>query len=402
MKWPPPSALIATGALLAYILILLFNPIRTSLRDGLRCIRRYPSTWGILAMLGFFYAAFQLALRVFYFFALPENARPIFQWGRAWFLPRVSQTGILKESVLPGIESDAGVFNNIVTTYPLSAIAAILFLVNWEGHHAVLNRAVRRRFGGFGWIVYFGILLCAFAAIAKPVLYASLPTLNRAVSGLLLLQLSSVIDWLSFLFEYMLGILIQIYLILLVYVWVRAVHFTRSHLIDFAIRRFSYVMKWASIVMLLSTLFIHLPLIFLNFAPFTNLLPERGVFAFIDRVARPLIAVFLILFSSVQITLTFHSESLRKAFRDHFAFVKRHAWPVSWFILLAGFHFVLVNFLNLAIERGMGEGTAATLIWRLAFPLVAAAVAAWMLATWVCLFKRLETGHTAGQDWIRF
>lgn len=402
MKWPPPFPLAVAGAVLVYLLVLLFNPIRTSLRDGFRCLRRYPSTWGILALLGFFYAAFQLALRVFYFFALPENARPIFQWGRAWFLPHGAQMEILKESVLPAGESLAGVFNNIVTTYPLSALAAILFLINWEGHHAVLNRAVRKRFGGFGWIVYFGILLCALAAIAKPALYASLPTLNHAVSGLLLLQLASVIDWLSFLFEYMFGILIQIYLILLVYVWVRAVKFTRAHLIDFAIRRFSYVMKWASIVMLLSTLFIHLPLIFLNFGSFTNLLPERGVLSFIDRVARPLIAVFLILFSTIQIILTFHSESLRKAFRHHFAFVKKHAWPLVWFVFLATFHFLLVDLVNLAVERGMGEGTAIVLAWRLVFPILAAVVSAWMLATWVCLFKRLETGQASEQDWIKF
>jgi hypothetical protein len=93
-------------------------------------------------------------------------------------------------------------------------------------------------------------IACALAALLKPALYVLLPKLNLGLSGNVLLQWSSLIDWLSFFFEYLFGVCIQLYLILLVYMWVRAISFTRAHLLDVAIRRFNSVVKWAAIVML--------------------------------------------------------------------------------------------------------------------------------------------------------
>jgi hypothetical protein len=398
----PRCLFVIAGGVVVYAGLMFFNPIRASLRDGLRCIRRYHSTWGMLALFGFCYAAFQLALRVFYYAILPESERPIFQWSRAWFLPKSSVIGVLQESWLPALENIAGTFNNLVTTYPFSALAAFLLLTNWEGHYVVLHHAVKRRFPRSGWIIYLGILICALAALVKPLLYAVLPALGHYLPGLHLLQGAVVVDWLSFLFEYMLGICIQIYLILLVYVWIRGVNYTRAHLLDFAIRRFSYVMKWACLVMLLSTLFIHLPLIALNVPPFSGWLSGEKTLEYIDRVARPTIAVCLILFATVQITLTFHSESFRKAVRDHLAFLRVNAGAMIWFILIAGINFFLINALNLAVARGLGEATMAGLIWRLIYPIFWALVAAWMLATWVCVFKRSDTGRTQKDDWIKF
>jgi hypothetical protein len=29
-------------------------------------------------------------------------------------------------------------------------------------------------------------------------------------------------------------------------------------------------------------------------------------------------------------------------------------------------------------------------------------LAAWLLAAWVCLFKRCDTGHPAAEKWIQF
>jgi small-conductance mechanosensitive channel len=154
-------------------------------------------------------------------------------------------------------------------------------------------------------------------------------------------------------------------------------------------------------VMLVSTLLIDLPRIAAMLWRFDDPRFIGNVFGYIDNVARPLLALFLIVFATMQITLTFHSESFRKAWRDHFAFVRRNKWQFMWFLLIAGLHFFLASFLNKSIVLGFGDETATALVWSLVYPLFAAALAAWMLAAWVCLFKRCETAETRQRE-IRF
>ena len=411
------------GAFLSYLVLMFTNPVRASLRDGFRCVRRYRKIWTILAGFAFCYAFFQLAVRVFYYFVLPESERPSFEWTFAWSFPRASprlaevhslgdwllairadpRIVIVKESALNAAETLAGIFNNVITTFPFSAIAAIMLLANWEGHHGTLRRALGKRFGKASVPVHGAILLCALAAIVKPILFGpSLPELNRIAPGLLLLRWFSLIDWLSFLFEYLFGVCAQIYLILMVYAWVRGLSFTPAHLLDFAIRRFSFVVKWAALVMLVSALLIDLPRTYALTFHFDDSAFVENIFAYIDWIARPLLALFLTLFATMQITLTFHSESFRKALLDHFAFLRRSWWPLLWFLLIAGLHLFLLNFLHQSIVHGFGEETATAQAWGLFQPLLASFVAAWLLASWVCLFKRCETGRTRAENWIRF
>lgn len=385
-----------------YLLLMLTNPARASLRDGARCLARHRSMWLILAALGLCYALFQLGVRVFFAWVLPPDAAPVFQWSRAFFLPDAALLDILRDSALPAAEGVAGLFNTVVTTFPISAIAALMLLANWEGHFTVLRRALRQRFGIFGWVLIGGLCICALAALAKPLAYGALPFLGATDAGPALALASAVIDWLSFIFEYMLGVGIQIYLILLAYVWLRGMRHTHEHLIDFAIRRFAFVVKWAGVVMLLSTLFIHLPLILSNVAPASRWLTPPAALDFVHGVARPLLAILLIFFATVQITLVFHSERLREALRDHFAFTMRHAWPVGWLLVVAALHFYALQVVNGIILRGCGAGTAIGLGWSLVFPLIAAILAAWLLASWVCLYKRCESGRAATDDWIKF
>lgn len=390
------------GALLGYALLMFTNPIRASLRDGIRCVQRYGSIWSILALFGLCYAVFEIAVRVFFFYMLPEGAKPLFQWERAFFLPQDARLEIIRGSILPAAEGVAGIFNNIVTTYPFSAIAAVLLLGNYDGHHFVLNRALRKRFGAWGWVLYFGISICALAAIAKPLLYAGLTFLAQHMPVMLLVQGSLVVDWLSFLFEYLFGVCIQIYLILIVFAWVRGISFTHRNLLDVAIRRFSFVVRWAVVVLIASTLAIHLPLIMSNVEALSGWLSPEPTIQYIDQWARPALAVFLIFFSTVQITLSFHSESLRKALKDHFQFAALNWWRLGWFFVIAGLHFYLLTVANQAFLAGWGEGTAITLVWRLAYPLIAAFISAWMLATWVCFYKRCEAGRNRPDNWIKF
>ena len=411
------------GALGGYLLLMLTNPVRTSLRDGLRCIRRYSALWITLGIFGFAGALFQLGVRCYYFSVLPFEERPAFVWMRAawrdsnlwlhgspeslWHLPPFALQDAIRESPLPALESVAGIFNCAFSTFPVSALAALLLLVNWQGHHAVMLRALRHRFGGFGWIVYAGVLVCALGAVAKPCLYAA-PQLIIACGGgpaaqLTWFQWAPVVAWIGFLFEYLFGVCMQIYLILLAYLWVRGLTFTHSHLLDFAIRRCTFVLKWALVVMLLSSAFIDLPLILKNFPAFQAWFPDNAnVSDGRQQLARTVLTVILLFSATVQITLVFHSESLVKALHDHLRFVARHVWPFGWFLILAALHFYLLQVALGLVLRGLGEETAAGIVWGLIAPWLRALVAAWLLATWVCLFKRCDTGRSESGEWIQF
>lgn len=389
------------GAFAGYALVMWTNPVRHSLRDGLRALRRYPSLWVILGLCGFCYFAFYLAVRIRLAAVQPESmgfawTRAPFRWEASWFygtetslwyLPPGALREAGRQSILPALEATAGIFDNLVSTFPLAALAALLLWLNWQGHQRVLLRALRKRFGALGWLLHLAVLLCATAAIAKPILlYPQLP-----LDPLLVQQWRPVIGWLAFLFEYSLGVGVQIYLIMLAYCWLRGITFTAQHLVDVAIRRFSCVLRWAFVVLFLSTVFIDLPLILRNFPQFASLLPAGTDFEERLALARMALTAVLLLFATVQITLTFHSENLRPALADHFRFLRKHWWPVLWIIIIAVIHFYGIHLLNLLLQRGLGADTSLSLFWELLFPWLNALVGAWLLASWVGVFRRAQS-----------
>lgn len=417
-QWLPPLSV-----LLAYLLLIAASPIRHSFLDGFRVIRRYPRLWGIPAGLGLCYALFHTGLILFFYCVLPLEQRPAFGWQFTWSLPApASHLGEARslgdwlgalfaqlrwqpcsEAVLDGLESLAGLFN-AVTTFPLSAIAAFLLLVNWRGHRATLRAALRKRFGHWGLPVHGALLLCALSAFAAPVLYGpSLIYLNHSLPWMLVVRWAALIDWLSSLFAYLFGVGVQIYLILIAYTWLRGLNWTPQHLMDLAIRRFSFVVKWAAVVMGVSSVFIDLPRIFALLFRFDDSEFFGRVLGYTDCVARPLLAVFLIFFSTMQITLTFHSESLREALGHHWNIVVRFWGQLCWYMLVAGIHLFGLAFFNRWLLQGLGgDMTSAGMLWGFVRPLVSALLAAWLLAAWVSLYKRCETGRVMKQDLFPF
>jgi len=418
-EWP-----FALGAVLGYAILMGTNPVRHSLLDGVRALSRYRRLWAIPAGLGLCYALFHAGLTVFFYTTLPIDQQPAFVWKFSWALPqRISQLSethtlwdwlsvvvsdprwqVVRRAALEGLESLAGLFNNVVTTFPVSAVAAIMLLFNWEDHHRTLRNALRKRCGRRAWLAHAGILVCALSAIVAPVLYGpSLIFLNRVAPGLLLVRWASVIDWWSSLFAYLFGVGVQVYLILIVYTWLRGLTWTSVHLMDLAIRRFSYVVKWAVVVMAFSSLLIDLPRMSALLFRFDDPLFLNHTFVYTDYVARPLLALFLIFFSTMQIALTFHSETLRKAMVQHWEFLRRFWWQLLWFLVIAGIHLFGLALLNRWLLLGFGgDTTAAGLGWSVIYPLVGAVLAAWLLSSWVALYKRCETGRLQAPDWIPF
>jgi len=399
------TLLLSMLVLAGYLVFMFANPARGSMRDGLRCVQRYPRLWTLLAVFGLFHALFMIGVDVFLYYTLPEQApgRPLFFWHRAWVYSPIDFQIALHHAVLPAMEMVTGVFNTLVTTFPFSALAALLFLFNWRQHHGTFRRALIRRFRGLGALLYAITLLCALAAIVKPLTYFALPlAAMHGVPGYPLLEASLFVDWLSFLFETAFGVCVQIYLILLAYAWVRGVNFTHQHLLDFAIRRFSAAMKWTGVIMLMSTLTIHLPLILSSLGFVGETITTQQVFDLIRTTVRPAIVFVLCVFCSMQIVLVFHGETLREAFGHHLSFLKRQAWPLLWFIAAALLHAWLLNVVDWSLRRGLGEETAYGIAWQLAFPLIAALLMAWILASWVCLFQRWEKHRSELEPLVRF
>src|SRR5213083_1618030 len=97
---------------------------------GFRCIARYERVWLTFALLGFAYFVFQFVT----FSSVPSPSEIDFAEIIAFSNWNWSPLAdVWHEVPLPAIESVAGIFDNATPTYPLSALAAILFLVNWRG-----------------------------------------------------------------------------------------------------------------------------------------------------------------------------------------------------------------------------------------------------------------------------
>jgi hypothetical protein len=239
------------GFLSGYVILLLFNPVRLALRDGFRCLLRYKRIWLTFVLLGFAYFIFQFStftpIESFSDVDLTQLLS-IANWHWPTFMD------IWSEAPLPAVEGVAGIFDNATTTYPLSAIAAVMILINWRGLHGAMVNALHKRFRFGGYIFYLILLFSAIAALLKPIIYWALPIWGGLLPEADVLQVSASIDAAAFIFEYLFGVYIQVYLIAVCFAWIRGLSFEEGELFRFAMRRFSYVLEWAGIVVLLSIL----------------------------------------------------------------------------------------------------------------------------------------------------
>src|SRR5947208_6524329 len=245
-----------------YAIVMLFNPVREALRDGFRCIARFKRIWLTFVLLGFAYSVFQFST-----FTPIQNLADLdlnqVTSLPSWYWPRLAE--VWRETPLPALEGVAGIFDNATTTYPLSVIAAILMVVNWRGLHGVLLGALRKRYRFSSYLIYLILLLSVLATLFKPIVFWRLPEWGGMVPAAGLLQISATVDTVAFIFEYLFGVYIQVYLITVCLVWIRGLSFEEGELFRFAVRRFSYVLKWAGIVVLVSMLIVRAPLLLAYF-----------------------------------------------------------------------------------------------------------------------------------------
>jgi hypothetical protein len=387
MGWETSYWVIAAG-ILGYALFFFTNPVNRFFRDGLRCLHRYPRLWIWLSILGMSYALFQVLLE-WEMGNLALSLNNLIYWPD--FEP-ISWSVAAGRAWLSALELLAGLFNQAVVTYPLSAIGALLFIINWSGCQGYLLAASKRRLGRWSFAVYLAILLCALAAFCKPIFSISIFWLNQYWEGILLLRVGAIIDWLSFQFEYLFGLLIQIFLVLSVLVWIRGLSASPGRILELAMKRGVYAAKWAAIVLGLASVLIHLPLLvsYLWITEQTDL--THAVIQYVEQTARPLLAVILILFCSVELTLILHNETLAEAIGEHARLARRYWRRLLWFLSVTGLNLFAVCLLSEFLSGGFPKYSLPGLIIGIIFTATKGFLAAWYLASWVCLYRDSQEG----------
>jgi hypothetical protein len=331
-------------------------------------------------LLGFAYAIFQFAT----FPPLQQlsdvDVSQVLSPGE-WTWP--SFVEIWPDVPLPALEGVAGIFDNATATYPLSVLAAVLLIFNWRGLHGALFRALRKRYRIWGYAIYLVLLLSLFAALLKPIAFWYATRW---------LQVSATIDAVAFIFEYLFGVYIQVYLITVCLAWIKGLSFHEGDLFRFAVRRFSYVLEWAGIVVILGTLVVRGPLLLGFFREVPN------VFDF----SRLIMSGTIIAFCSVQISLVLHNESLGAAFRAHREFIRRNLFRFGWFFLIAAMHFFFLTACDAIVRGAVADRVVGVIGWKIIYVCVRGLITGWLLASWVCLFRQCETARANQETWIRY
>lgn len=375
-----------------YVIVMFFNPVRLPLRDGFRCVMRFKRVWVTFIILGFAYFVFQFAT----FTPIQNTADLDLNQVTSlanWHWPRFTE--VWNETPLPALEGVAGIFDNATTTYPLSVIAAVLLMMNWRGLHGVFFGALRKRYGFWSYLIYLILLLSASASLLKPFVFSRLQEWGGVLAAPRILQISALVDAVAFVFEYLFGVYIQVYLITVCLTWVKGLGFEEGELSRFAMRRFIYVLEWAGIVVLVSTLIVRLPLLlayFMNIPDVLDYLP-------IERV---LMSGLIIAFCSVQISLALHNESLGAAIRAHREFVRKNFVRFSWFLLICAIHFFLITVWDAIVRGAIADRLIALFLWKCIFVCLRGFITGWLLASWVCLFRWCESGKVDQQMLIQF
>ena len=296
---------------------------------------------------------------------------------------------------MPALEGVAGIFDNATTTYPLSVLAAMFMIINWRGLHGALLRALWKRYRFWSYFIYFILLLSGLASLIKPIVFWRLPKWGGLVPAAGLLRISATVDAVAFIFEYLFGVYIQVYLITVCLAWVKGVSFEEGELFRFAMRRFSYVLKWAGIVVLVSTLMVRLPLLL---AYFMNI---PGVLDYLP-IQRSVISGLIIAFCSVQISLALHNESLGDAIRAHGRFIRQNAGRLAWFLLICGVHFFWIMVCDAIVRGAIADRLGALFFWKFVFACIRGIITGWLLASWVCLFRQCESRRLQQEKWIQY
>jgi hypothetical protein len=367
----------------AWVLALCLPSVRGSYGNGWQCVLRHASLWKLPGGFALAYGLFQLMD----FFLLHWRMGRVPEVAPLLARPPYEPLRFALAAILPAAELLAGALNCLVATFPLSILAGFLFLANYRGLTGELGYALLRRYRIWGWI-WLGLLAaCALASIAKPLTLLALPELASIFSLNELLLVASTVNALSFAFEYLLGTCLQVYLLLIAYGWVRGLHFRRARVLQLAVRRMGFVLKWALVIVIATLVLIHLPLLLETWITGDPIAWRALVVA--EMIFRPAIAAVMLLLATVQIRLVLHNDSLRGAIGAHGRFLKRHGLRYLVFLLAALAALLVLQTAQLTGNAWLGVPLLRH-IWTIIFEVAGAICGGWILASWVCFYKRCE------------
>ncbi len=310
------------------------------------------------------------------------------EWLGFSFSP-ASPAPVLLGSLQPAFQNTIGLFHCAVTTFPLSVPAAVLFLANVGGVLGSLLSRLWQRDRFWALPVSAFLLLAALAALGKP--FALSPWYPE--SGVSWIIGRELLLWLAFAFEYALGVFVQVAIAMRVLEWVRGMHFEESRFLPAVTRRFVIVWHWLWLVFVGSSLLFYLPPLL---AVAGGAEPSTGRLVWQDL----LFALLLLPFAPVQALLIFHNYRLGKAFAASASFMRRHLGALLWMLLLAVVHWYALEATIAWTVASLGElNIYAWLLRLLAAPLTGL-MTGWLFATWICLFKQVESGHEEERRWL--
>ncbi|HEY0790809.1 MAG TPA: hypothetical protein VGD78_07055 [Chthoniobacterales bacterium] len=383
-----PSWWVWLGLAVGYALLLFANPVSPFLGNGWRALQRHPRILIWFAALTAIYALFQncLAIEVGELSLVPDGSPTL-----SSFRPS-SWSAAAARAWLPALDSVGGTFHQAVVTYPASSVAALLFLLDCHGTRRLICDGARLRLGRAWWAVGAALMICAVAALFKPLFAAFIYLLNGFVGGVELLQIGAVLDALSFQFETLFGMLVQVYLILLTYAWIRGLSVSPDRVFGLALKRSVFTARWTGVLLVAGIILVNGPLLvtYVWISLHTDF--TRAVVQYVDQTARPLLDVVLILFGSVQVCLVFHNEELTRALNHHGRFVRAYGYRYGWFLLVTGCHFFLLYWLGSYLQAGFPAGSLPERLTAFGIAEVRAVLAAWFLASWVCFYRAMEQG----------
>lgn len=377
---------LAGAAALFLGLVFTFAPVRRAWINGWRCVWRHPEIWRLPAGFALAGALFECAaLLLLRWRATGSAAMDLL----AFAAPEFSPGRLALSAFIPALEALAAELNCLVGTFPLSAPAGLAFLLNLRGLSAELRRALCRRFGSAGGLMFAGIAASALAACLKPVGVLFLPELAEIWSLRGAVASGCLVNALSFVFEYLLGTALQVYLMLVALGWVRGLVFDRLRLRRFAVRRLGFVFKWALVIMTLTLLLVHLPALAESL-----LVPDPLAWRaplWTEWGARPLLAGFMLVFAAVPVRLALRNDSLRNALAKNGRFLRGQGAFVAVFFAAALLSQLMLKAVELAGAQALYP-SAAGLGWGIFWQTLQAGAGGFILASWVCFYKSRAPG----------
>ena len=378
--------------LIGYLLVLVTSPAASAMRYAVLALCRHFRLVALVLALAFAAALTRTAARAWFIWQEnPDMTRDLvrelfgFTFTPAPWLPA------LETALQPALQNSIGIYHCALTTFPLSIPAALLFLLNRGGVLRAIFGHFWRRHHLLALPSQVFILLAAVAALAKPaVLWPG--DWFPADPGWLVFR--EVLLWLAFGFEYAFGVFIQVALAMRVFEWLRGMHFEDERFLLTISRRFVVLWPWLLTLFLLSSLLFYLPPILAVAGGDT---PATGLAPWQDW----LFVGLLLPFAPVQVLLIFHNHSLPRAVAQSLHFLRTHPGTLIWMTLLAFLHWYAFEVGLAWVAASLGDRNVYAAGVRLAGSLGVGLLTCWLFATWITLFKQVETGHEKERAWLQ-